>query len=82
MILSYEDFFSVVWDYVSENIVDDDLWEAHEDNFYELTFELYEFYSKTTISLPSGDIQELLSPKVCARLIESFIKNFKSSINC
>lgn len=82
MITNYDEFFNIVWDYVSEYIVTDDLWEAHEDKFYALTFDLYDLYTKATITLPTGEKQELLSPKICARLIEAFVNNFKISINC
>lgn len=85
MILSYEEFFNDVWDYVSEHIVDDDLWKTYENQFYEITFDFYGMYSKTTYYVQEEEIQVLkepLSPKICARLIESFIKNFKGSINC
>lgn len=82
MINSYEDFFNIVWDDVSDSIVDDTLWEAHEDSFYNVTFDLYNLYSKATVTLPDGLKYEAISPKVCARLLESFIENFKESINC
>lgn len=85
MILTYEEFFNDVWDYVSEHIIDDELWRLFEDKFSEITFDFYGMYSKTTYYVQVDEVQELrepLSPKVCARLIESFIKNFKSSINC
>ena len=82
MIVSYDEFFNDVWDYVSEHIVDDELWQKHEEEFYAMTFDLYDLYSKASITFPNGERQELLTPKVCARIIESFIKNFKSSINC
>lgn len=82
MITNYEEFFNVVWDYVSEHIVDDDLWEAHVDEFCAMTFDLYDLYSKAIITFPNGEKQEVLSPKICARLIEAFVKNFKLSINC
>ena len=82
MITNYEEFFNLVWDYVSDFIVDDDLWDKHQDKFYDMTFDLYDLYSKATLTLPTGKRQELLSPKICARLIEAFVKNFKGSINC
>lgn len=82
MITNYDEFFNTVWDYVSEHIVTDDIWEVHTDKFYAMTFDLYDLYSKAVISLPNGEKQEILSPKVCARLIEAFIKNFKLNISC
>lgn len=82
MITNYEEFFNTVWDYVSEHIVSDDLWEIHQDKFYAMTFDLFDLYSKASVGMPNGDRHELLTPKICARVIESFIKNFKESINC
>lgn len=75
--LYYETFFEEVWDYVSEHIVTQDMWDKHEDQFQELTFELFQYYKNTTITLPNGEVQMLVSSKIYARIIESFVKNFK-----
>lgn len=82
MIKNYDDFFNIVWEEVSEGVVNDDLWYKHEEKFYEMTFEIYHIYSKTSILLPNGERHEAITTKVCARMIEAFIKNFKNSINC
>ena len=73
---TYEDFFEEVWDYVSSHIVTDDMWDKHEESFQELTFDLYAYYKNTNLTLPTGDIHTLVSSKVYARIIESFVKNF------
>lgn len=77
---TYEDFFEEVWDYVSQHIVDDDLWENHVEQFQEVTFDLYKIYSNTSMNLPTGEVIPLVSTKVYARIIESFVKNFKNKL--
>lgn len=94
---SYEAFFEDVWDYVSQHIVNDDMWETHEEKFQEITFDIYQFYKNTsylgstiveTIDPHTRELQrEILpimifpmSPKICARMIESFVKNFKNEL--
>lgn len=77
----YEEFFEEVWDYVSGSLVDDKMWNKYLDKFQEVTFELYNIHKKTLLTLPSGETQSLLSTKVCARIIESFVSNFKSFLD-
>lgn len=79
--VSFDDFFEDVWDYVSEVIVDDDLWDKHKSRFQELTFDLYQYYNNTTMTFPTGEVQHLVSSKIYARMIESFVKNFKDILN-
>lgn len=79
--INYEVFFDEVWDYVSEHIVNDDMWEKYDEKFQELTFDLFQFYKNTNITLPTGEIVPLVSSKVYARIIESFIKNFSENLS-
>lgn len=95
---SYESFFEDVWDYVSQHIVDDDMWEKHIDDFQEVTFDLYQFYVNT--SYIGNTVVERIDPethevikdivstriypitsKICARMIESFVKNFSKELS-
>lgn len=95
---NYETFFEEVWDYVSDHIVDDDKWEKYLDKFHEITYDIYQFYVKT--SYISNTVEERvdyethervaeivpvriypMSSKVCARMIESFVKNFSSELS-
>lgn len=77
---NYEDFFTEVWECVSEQVVDDNMWDKHLDKFQEMTFNLYDFYKNTNITLPNGDVHPLVSSKVYARIIESFVKNFTEEL--
>lgn len=78
---NYETFFEEVWDYVSHHIVNDDMWEKHTEKFQELTFDLFQFYKNTCLTLPNGEVQFLVTPKVYARIIESFVKNFSKELS-
>lgn len=74
-IKTYEEFFEDVWDYVSNYIVNDDLWDAHIDKFQELTFDLYHIYKNTAGSPALGESDQP-TMKIYARIIEAFVKNF------
>lgn len=76
LIKNYETFFEEVWDFIPNNIVNDDVWYKHEEKFQELTFGLYHFYKSTQIVLPDGQKISLISTKIFARMIEVFVKNF------
>lgn len=78
---TYEDFFEEVWEYVSDHIVNDDMWYKHEDKFQELTFSLFNYYKNTNLTLPNGDVQVLVSSKIYARIIEAFVKNFTEELS-
>ena len=79
--MTYENFFEEVWDYVSEHIVTDDMWEEHKEKFQELSYDLYQFYKGSTLNMPNGEVQYLVSSKVYARIIESFVKNFSKELS-
>lgn len=80
-IKSYETFFEEVWEYIPYNIVSDELWYKHEDKFQELTFELYQYYKNTFLTLPNGEQITLVSSKIYARIIEAFVKNFNEFLS-
>lgn len=63
-ILNFEEFYYEMWDYVSENVVDDGYWYKNEASLKEFTHGWYRIYLNTT-----GTNNEL-SPKILARLLE------------
>lgn len=80
-IKSYETFFEEVWDEVPYSIVSDDMWDKHETKFQELTFDLYHYYQNSRLNLPDGQVINLVSSKIYARIIEAFVKNFSELIS-
>lgn len=72
--VSYDEFFETVWDYVSDKVVSDDMWERHLDRFQELTFDLYKYYKHTHYS------ENVNVFKTYARMIEAFVSSFKGII--
>lgn len=74
--LKYEEFFDEVWDYVSEDIVDDVFWDNNQPMLRELTYDLYYMYKNSLVKTNYDSvIFNPLSPKVVAKLIETFFTN-------
>jgi len=63
-LLSYEDFFEEMWDYVSSKIVDDHYYFDHEDMMRAISLDVYEIYKSSPIH-----------PKFYARTVESLFFN-------
>lgn len=79
--VGYEIFFEEVWDYVSPSVVDNDMWDRARPKFLELTYELFQFYKNTRLTLPDGTVINLISSKIYARIIETFVKNFNKELS-
>lgn len=76
-LLTYEEFFEEVWDYVSGKVVDDNYWEAHYDLIKETTFNLYNIFDKTSVN-EGGMFYTSFSTKVAAKILESFFSSLQS----
>jgi hypothetical protein len=65
--LTFEEFFEDVWDYVSEEVVDDDYWDDNYKFIRDTTYDVYGIY-RNNINL---NIQ------IYAEFLEVFFKNLK-----
>lgn len=74
-VLSFEEFIEETWDYVSENVVSDDYWEANEAFIRKVTHDLYKQYKKELIRLDTGEVLERLTTKICGRIMEDFFNS-------
>lgn len=79
-LISYDDFVSEAWDYVSEKVVSDQYWENNFDFIQECTFDMYNFYSKkiknvTTEGSDNPVFVEGITVKECGKILESMFSN-------
>ena len=66
MILSYEDFYEEMWDYISGKVVDDHYFFQNEDMMRAITKDVYDIYC----------IEDAcIHPKYYGRVVESFFFN-------
>lgn len=72
--MNYSEFFESTWDYVSEQVVTDDIWNKHRVALTEITFDIYNLREKSSQEIAAVGVITTLTPKVAARIIESFIK--------
>lgn len=74
-ILTFEDFLEESWDYVSSYVIDDDDWDNNFEFIKETTFDIYQLYLKSVEKTPDGLIYTTLTPKLCGKMLESFLSN-------
>lgn len=75
--INFEDFIEETWDYVSEDVVSDDLWEMNEAFIRGITHDMYKHYKDSLMKMPSGAIIETVTPKICGLILESFFRNLQ-----
>ena len=71
--MSYEDFYDIVWEKVSEKVVSDNYLDNNKDLVREITFDLYRLYDKSNS----------LTLHIVSKILESVFYSFqKYGNNC
>jgi len=72
IILTYEQFFSEVWEHFSESCITDEYYEENIDVIWDFIHTFYEVYKKTC-DIKDGFLTTEMTPMRASRLLESLL---------
>jgi len=69
--MDFETFHEDMWDYVSEEVVDDSIWTKKQEFIREYTYDLYKLYVSKIKMLEPHVYETPLTIKECAKITEN-----------
>lgn len=75
VILTYDQFFSEVWENFSDNCITEEYYEENQDVIWDFIHTFYELYKKTSTIDRDGYFKTEMTPMRASRLLESLLNS-------